>query len=80
MGRARTSANDTLDDADADGEDWLGCSTQLGASGSSTPVPPSHTPSAFRQGLHSVQELSEDAGPLTGRACLSGMMLYIAGS
>lgn len=73
MGRATTPANDTLDDAD--GDDWLGSSTQLGASGSSTPVPP-----AFRQGLHSVQELSEDAAPLTGEACLAGVLLYIAGS
>ena len=71
MGRATTPAHDTLH---ADGDDWLGSSTQLGASESSSP--PSHATPAFRQGLHSVQELSEDAAPPTGQDCLAEILLY----
>ena len=78
VGQATAPAHDTLDDAD--GDDWLGSSTQLGVSESSTPVSPSHTPPAFRQGLHSVQELSEDAAPLSGESCRPGILyIYIAG-
>ena len=41
---------------------------------------PSHTPPAFRQGLHSVQELSEDAAPFSGEPCWPGILyIYIAG-
>lgn len=64
VGRATTPANDALDDVD--GDDWLGSSTQLGASHSTPPLPSSHTPPSFAQGLHSVQETSEDAAELTG--------------
>lgn len=64
VGRATTPTDNAPDDVD--GDDWLGSSTQLGTSESTTPLPPSHTPPIFVQGLHSVQELSEDAADLTG--------------
>lgn len=75
MGRATAPPNEAV--GDGDGDDWLGSSTQLGGSDSSTPVPPSQGPPTFRQGLHSVQELSEDAASLTGQGSFVTVVITI---
>ena len=64
VGRASTPASDTL--GDVDGDDWLGSSTAVGTSDGTAPVPPLHT-LTFRQGLHPVQEQSEDAASVSGQ-------------